>query len=83
VAKCDVCQRNKGEFTIRSSGTLQPLPVPPSIWRDISMDFIVGLPKSNNKSFIIVVVDRISKYAHFCVLQDPFTTSIVAQIFMD
>ena len=47
------------------------------------MDFIVGLPKLGNKSIIMVVVDHISKYAHFCALQHPFTTSMVAQIFMD
>jgi hypothetical protein len=64
-------------------GTLQPLPIPPTIWKDISMDFITGLPKSRNKSFIMVVVDRLSRYAHFCALQHPFTTSKVAQIFMD
>jgi len=44
VAKCDVCQCNQGE-TIKSLGTLQLLLIPPNIWRDISMDFIVGLPK--------------------------------------
>jgi hypothetical protein len=48
VVECDVCQRNKGE-TVKSLGTLQPLPIPPAIWRDISMDFITGLPKSGNK----------------------------------
>jgi hypothetical protein len=74
VAECDVCQCNKGE-TVKALGTLQPLPIPPAIWRDISMDFIVGLPKSGNKSIIMVVVDRLSKYAHFCALQHPFTTS--------
>jgi hypothetical protein len=47
------------------------------------MDFIIGLPKSGNKSVIMVVVDFLSKYAHFCALQHPFTTSMVAQIFMD
>jgi IS30 family transposase len=47
------------------------------------MDFITGLPKSRNKSIIMVVVDRVSKYAHFYTLQHPFTTSTVAQIFMD
>jgi hypothetical protein len=82
VVECDVCQCNKGE-TVKSPGTLQPLPIPPAIWRDISMDFITGLPKSGNKSVIMVVVDRLSKYAHFCALQHPFTTSTVAQIFMD
>jgi hypothetical protein len=82
VVECDVCQRNKGE-TVKSPGTLQPLLIPPAILRDISMDFIVGLPKSGNKSVIMVVVDHLSKYAHLCALQHPFTTSNVAQLFMD
>jgi hypothetical protein len=47
------------------------------------LDFIVGLPKSGNKSVIMVVVDRLSKYDQFCSLQHPFTTSTLAQIFMD
>jgi hypothetical protein len=82
VVECDVCQRNKGE-TVKSSGTLQPLPIPPAIWKDISMDFITNLPKLGNKSVIMVVVDRLSKYAHFCALQHLFTASTMAQIFMD
>jgi hypothetical protein len=48
VAECEVCQRNKGEI-VKSPGTLQPLPIPPAIWKDISMEFIIGLPKSGNK----------------------------------
>jgi hypothetical protein len=67
VGECDVCQCNKGE-TVKSPGTLQPLPIPLSIWRDISMDFIVGLPKLGNKLVIMVFVDSLSKYAHFCAL---------------
>jgi hypothetical protein len=47
------------------------------------MDFIVGLPTSGNKSVIMVVVDHLSKYDHFCALQHSFTTSNVAQLFMD
>jgi len=47
------------------------------------MDFITNLPKSGNKSVIMVVVDRISKYAHFCALPHPFTPTLVAQSFMD
>jgi hypothetical protein len=82
VAECEVCQCNKGE-TVKSPSTLQLLPIPPDIWKDISMDFITDLPKSGNKSMIMVVVDRLSKYAHFCALPHPFTASTVAQIFMD
>jgi hypothetical protein len=44
VVECDVCQCNKGE-TIKAPDTLQPLSIPPTIWRDISIDFMVGLPK--------------------------------------
>jgi hypothetical protein len=39
------------------------------------MDFIIGLPKSVNKSDIMVVVDRLSKYAHLCALQHPIYTN--------
>eukprot|EP00253_Pinus_taeda_P035184 PITA_35184 len=82
VVECDVCQFHKGE-TIKAPGTLQPLPIPTSIWTKVSMDFITGLPKSGNKSVIMVVVDRLSKYAHFCTLPHPFTPTLVAQPFMD
>jgi hypothetical protein len=47
------------------------------------MEFIVGMPKSGNKLVIMVVLDFLSKYAHLCALQHPFTTSTVAQFFMD
>jgi hypothetical protein len=82
VAECEVCQCNKGEI-VKLPGTLQLLPIPPAIWKDISMEFITGLPKSGNKSIIMVVVDRLSKYAHFCTLPHLFIASTVAQIFMD
>jgi hypothetical protein len=82
VTECEMCQCNKGE-TVKFLGTLQPLPIPPSIWKDFSMDYITGLPKSGNKSLIMVVVDHLSKYSHFCALQHPFTASTVAQLFMD
>jgi hypothetical protein len=72
VVECEVCQSNKGEI-VKSPGTLQPLPIPPTIWKDISMDFITGLPKSGNKSVIMVVVDYLSKYAHFFL----FTTHLL------
>jgi hypothetical protein len=63
VVECDVCQCNKA-VTVKAPGTLQLLPIPANIWRDIYMDFIVGLPKSSNKYVIMVVVDHLSKYAH-------------------
>ena len=47
------------------------------------MNFIKGLPKSAGKDVVMVVVDRLSKYAHFIALSHPFTTLTIAQAFMD
>ena len=47
------------------------------------MDFITGLPKYELKSVIMVVLDKITKYTHFCELSHPFKTSIVAIAFME
>lgn len=81
VAHCEVCQRNKAE-AVAPPGLLNPLPVPDDVWVDISMDFIEGLPRSNHKTVILVVVDRLSKYAHFISLAHPYTASKVADVFV-
>ena len=82
VKECDTCQRYKPEL-VAYPGLIQPLPIPTQIWSEISMDFIESLPKSHGKSVILVVVDRLSKYAHFMALQHPFTASDVAKVFLD
>ena len=47
------------------------------------MDFITSLPKFEGKSVIMVVVDRLTKYAHFCALSHPFKSCIVATTFIE
>ncbi|GJV53054.1 putative mitochondrial protein [Tanacetum coccineum] len=64
-------------------GYLQPLPILEKVWSEVSMDFIIGLPKSQGKTIIFVVVYRLSKYAHFMALSHPYTASFVAQVFLD
>ena len=65
VAECDTCQRVKASH-LKVAGTLQPLPIPSWKWEDISMDFIVGLLNtSQHHDSIWVIVDRLTKTAHF------------------
>jgi len=46
------------------------------------MDFIGGLPKAQGKDNILVVVDRLTKYAHFFALSHPYTAKEVAELFI-
>jgi hypothetical protein len=82
VRQCSVCQHSKHEH-IKSPGKLQPLPVPVAPWQDISLDFVEGLPKSDGFDSILVVVDRLTKFAHFIPLRHPFSAAQVAQALWD
>nr|KYP37777.1 Transposon Ty3-I Gag-Pol polyprotein [Cajanus cajan] len=65
VYACLVCQKAKVEHQ-KPSGLMQPLDVPVWKWDSISMDFVVGLPKTvKNLDAIWVIVDRLTKSAHF------------------
>jgi hypothetical protein len=80
LRSCDVCQWYK--IAMRPAGLLQPLSIPDKVWTDISMDFIEGLLPSSGHMVVMVVVDRLSKYAHFVPMKHPYTTAIVAQAFV-
>lgn len=64
IKSCDTCQMQK-YLASSPYGLLQLLPIPSQVWSDISIDFIVGLPKSRGYEAIFVIVDRLSKYGHF------------------
>lgn len=81
VEECEVCQRNKA-LAVSLAVLLQPLAVPDRIWEDITMDFVEGLLKSGGQDTIFVVVDRLSKYAHFIPMSHPFTAKTVATTFI-
>ena len=83
VAECDTCQRVKASH-LKVPGTLQPLPIPSWKWEDISMDFIVGLPNTSQKhDSIWVIVDRLTKTAHFIPVYTTYKANKYAEIYLD
>lgn len=82
IQRCETCLRCKYE-PHAVPGLLQPLAIPDGVWQSIAMDFIEGLPKSHGKDTIWVVIDRLSKYAHFIALSHPFSASTLAEVFIN
>nr|GEY99751.1 hypothetical protein [Tanacetum cinerariifolium] len=74
VRTCDVCQRNKSDL-VAYPGLLQPLPIPKKIWQEICMDFTESLSLFQGKIAILIVVDRLSKQAHFLPLAHPYSAA--------
>jgi len=73
LAQCLTCQTVKTEHQ-KSGGSLQPLPIP--VWKleHITMDFIIGLARmSKHHDTIWVIVDRLTKAAHFLAIKVTFT----------
>ena len=81
VKSCPTCQQAKVEH-VKLPGLLQPLPVPEQAWSVVNLDFIEGLPKSQQYDTILVVIDKFSKYGHFIPLAHPFTAPQIAHLFL-
>ncbi|KAL0539787.1 hypothetical protein IC582_024005 [Cucumis melo] len=82
VSKCLVCQQVKAPRQ-KPAGLLQPLSIPEWKWENVSMDFITGLPKTLRGFTVIwVVVDRLTKSAHFVPGKSTYTASKWAQLYM-
>jgi hypothetical protein len=82
VQKYNICQLNKSE-TVATPSLLQPIPISKGPWSIITIDFICGLPKSQGKDIILVVIDKFTKYYHLIALAHPFKVMNVAQQFLD
>ncbi len=73
VEVCDVCQRVKAEHQ-KPARLLQPMPIPEWKWDKLGMDFITGLPRTKaGYDSIWVVVDRLTKVAHFIPVKTTYT----------
>ncbi|MCH88206.1 retrotransposon protein, partial [Trifolium medium] len=82
VSKCLVCQKVKIEHQ-KPSGLLQPLEIPEWKWERISMDFVMGLPKTRlGFDAIWVIVDRLTKSAHFLAIKATYSVDKYADLYI-
>ena len=83
VARCDTYQRVKTEHQ-RPARLLQPLQIPTWKWDEIGMDFIVGLPRTQKgNDSIWVIVDRLTKVAHFIPVKTNYGGDKLAGLYID
>ncbi|GJT16644.1 reverse transcriptase domain-containing protein [Tanacetum coccineum] len=83
VSKCLTCAKVKAEHQ-RPSGLLQQPEIPEWKWENITMDFITKLPRiRNGHDAIWVVVDRLTKSAHFLAIREDYSTEKLARLYTD
>src|SRR3569833_2477461 len=83
IRSCDSCRRNKPSNQ-RPGGLLQPLPIPQQRWEQLTMDLIVGLPKtSRGHSGVAKFVDRLSKQILIAPLTDDTSAPAIARVYND
>ena len=82
VKNCHICQRSR---TPRHApyGTLKSLSIPQQPWKELSMDFVTGLPWSQGYDAILVVVDRLTKMRHLIPCRTSTSAEDLANLFLE
>ena len=83
MARCLVCQQIKAKHQ-RPAGPLQSLLIPQWKWENITMDFMIGLPKTfKNNDVVWMIVDRLTKSAHFLSFRVDVSIKRLANMYID
>ncbi|GJT73668.1 putative reverse transcriptase domain-containing protein [Tanacetum coccineum] len=83
VNKCLTCAKVKAKHQ-RPSGLLQQPEIPEWKWEKIAMDFIIKLPRSSSgHDAIWVIVDRLTKSAHFLAIREDYSMEKLARLYID
>ena len=82
MARCFTCQQIKAEHQ-SPAVLMQPLPIPKWKWDHVIMDFVVELPwTTSGKDAIWVVVDRLTKMAHFLSIKTTFSLDRLVRLYV-
>ncbi|KAG8490817.1 hypothetical protein CXB51_013992 [Gossypium anomalum] len=82
VSKFLICQQVKAEHQV-PTGLLQPIMIPEWKWDRVTMDFVSGLPLSaSKKDGIWIVVDRLTKLAHFIPVRTDYSLDKLAELYV-
>ncbi|GJU52388.1 putative reverse transcriptase domain-containing protein [Tanacetum coccineum] len=83
ISKCLTCSKIKAKHQ-RPSGLLQQPEIPEWKWERIAMDFITKLPRTRNgHDAIWVIVDRLTKSAHFLPIREDFKMDRLTRIYLN
>ena len=83
ASHCLACQQVKAEHQ-RPAGLLQQIEIPAWKWERITMDFMTGLPcSSRDFDSIWVIVDRMTKLAHFLLVKTTYSASCYAKLYVN
>jgi hypothetical protein len=82
ILRCLECQKVKAEHR-HPTDLLQPLPIPEWKWEVVTMDFITKLPRTNKQhDYIMVVVDKLTKVAHFIPVKLTHKATNIDDVYM-
>ncbi|GJW51452.1 putative reverse transcriptase domain-containing protein [Tanacetum coccineum] len=83
VSRCLTCSKIKAEHQ-KPSGLLQQPEIPEWKWEKITMDLVTKLPRSSSGyDAIWVIVDRLTKSAHFLPIREDYKTEKLARIYIN